>query len=149
MRAGRRIALQVEEVEPRSLMSGVAMTASLAGHVQGPAAHRRGTPDEGLIYRLRGVGRLDALGPVRVAGEVNTSFLTGRFIGLMTLSNRFGKVEIEIKDSYTPRDDFDFVVRSASGRYSQLVGEGGVLDLGIHRLGNRARFEMDVNPAES
>lgn len=148
MHTRKQIVPQVEAVESRSLMSGVSMAESLAGHLQGPAVHRRGTPDEGLIYKLQGLGRLDALGPVHVKGEVNTSFITGRFIGLVTFANRFGSVEIEVENSFTPRDDFAYIVRSASGRYADMLDDEGTLNLAIRRQGTQARFRMDIDPPQ-
>jgi hypothetical protein len=120
------------------------------GEASGVAIVRQDVPDAGDMYHLRGRGRISPMGNVAVRGDLQTSSITGRPIGTVTIANRLGRVELRITDGPSPAtpDAFHFEVASATGRYSQLEGTTGVLELRVGEPGpaGRARFEMDVNP---
>ncbi len=168
MRTTRRARIQVEPIESRNLLStfaqiprAVAGVVSpqiappplmITGQVRGTASVRHGLPDAGDMYTLRGKGRVEPLGQVNARGFLQTTSLTGRPIGTVTLSNRFGMVEMNITGRPTTNDAtspgvFNFQVSRATGRFARLGGTGGFIELVVGRTGRggSASFRMDVN----
>jgi len=167
MRPKRRASLQVEPMESRSLLSSVAPIPHaaagevstrifptplfIAGEVRGRALVQHGIPDVGDLYRLRGFGHVSPMGPVNAQGFIQTTSLTGRAIGTVTLSNRFGMVEMRIngrQTTNTPSPEvYNFEVSRATGRYARLGGTGGFIELAVGRAGRggQASFRMGIN----
>jgi hypothetical protein len=171
MRRTRHASLHVEPVESRNLLGTLApapqavageVSAStfpagplLTGEVRGTSLVRRGVPDAGDIYTLRGAGRVGPLGQVDARGVLQTTSLTGQPTGTVTLSNRFGVVEVRITGrpttgGATSTETFNFEVTRATGRYARLGGTGGVIELAVGRTGSGglANFRMGINPVD-
>ncbi len=169
MRTTRRASIQVEPIESRSLLSTVAPMPQavageistrifpppllLTGEVRGTASVHRGIPDVGNMYQLRGTGRVGPMGQVSARGFIQTTSLTGQPIGTVTLSNRFGMVEMKITgrpftNSASSFEEFRFAVTRATGRYAGLGGTDGFIELAVGRAGRggQAYFRMGINP---
>lgn len=169
MRATRQASLQVEPIEARVLLSTAASVRHAAaaevspliypppllvtGEARGMALVRRGVPDVGDHYTLRGTGRVGPLGLVNVQGTIQTTSLNGQPIGSVTLSNRYGVVEMRITgragaNGGAQPGSFNFEVTRATGRHANLAGTGGVIELAVGNAGRNglANFRMGINP---
>lgn len=169
MTKSRRASVQVEPIEPRRLLSSLAPATRavagevsvrvfpppllLTGEVRGTAVVRRGIPDVGTMYTLRGSGRVGPMGQVNAQGFLQTTSLSGRPLGTVTLANRFGAVQMKVTGLPTTADGtttqvFNFEVTRATGRYARLAGTGGVMELTAGRTGDGglANFRLGINP---
>ena len=125
----------------------------LTGVVRGTASVQHGIPDVGDLYTLRGTGRVGPMGQVNARGHIQTTSLTGRPIGTVELSNRFGLVEMKITgrpttNGATSPGVFNFQVTRATGHFVHLNRTGGVIEVAAGRTGRGgvATFHMDINP---
>lgn len=169
MRRIRRATFRVEPVEPRHLLSTLAPVPPavagevstrifpppllLTGEVRGTAWVRRGIPDVGTLYMLSGAGRVSPLGQVNAQGFIQTTSLTGQPLGTVTLSNRFGAVQLRVTGrpptaGMTAPEVFTFEVTRATGQFARLAGTGGVMELAVGRVGRSglATFRLGINP---
>lgn len=157
MRTSRRYSPRVEGIESRALLSGGGRVAPMifpppvlvSGHAQGSVVVFPSVPDVGTRYDVSGSGRMSPMGHVSVKGSIQTTSIAGRPLGTVTLANRFGSVELRITGQAGPSDSksssFEFTVDSATGRFTNLLGTGGTLELNApHRVGH-GRFTMDIN----
>lgn len=157
MRTSRRYSPRVEGIESRALLSGGAAVAPMifpppvlvSGHAQGGVVVSPDIPDVGTRYDLSGVGRMSPMGHVSVKGSIQTTSIAGRPLGTVTLANRFGSVELRITGQAGPSDSrssaYEFTVDSATGRFKNLMGTGGTLELNVPHHVGRGRFTMDIN----
>ena len=85
-------------------------------------------------------------GRVSVRGSIQTTSFAGEPSGTVTLANRFGSVELRITGRSGPEgSDYRFEVASATGRFANLKGTGGVLELTAPVEPGRGRFRMEIN----
>ncbi len=165
MRVSRHVSIQVEGFESRTLLSTAAAAPAevvpqiypppvlLNGGVRGGVLIRHGIPDAGDMYVFRGSGRVGPRGPVSAQGVIQSTSLTGDPIGSLTLSNRFGRVELrldirsQISSGGLP-NAVSFVVARATGQFARFQGTDGVIELhtGKPGRGGVAAFEMMINP---
>jgi hypothetical protein len=118
------------------------------GHAQGAVAVFPSVPDVGTRYVFSGTGNMSPMGRVLVRGSIQTSSFTGQPAGMVTLANQFGRVQLQITGRAGPdgSNSYQFEVASATGRFANLEGTGGVLELKAPDRVGRGRFEMEINP---
>lgn len=168
MRSSRRVSIQVEAIESRALLSAIAPVQAhpaaevapqiypppllLTGHVRGGGFVRHDIPDAGSMYVLQGTGRVGPMGRVSAQGVFQTTSLAGQPIGNLTLTNRFGQVELQLTGrTGTPSsglpEEWEFTVTRATGQYAGLEGTGGNLELHVRWAPDGSlSFRMDINP---
>lgn len=155
MRTSRRFSPQVEGVESRALLSGGTHTVPMIfpppllvhGQARGAVVVSPSIPDVGTRYVFSGAGDISPMGRVSVRGSIQTTSFTGQPTGTVTLANRFGSVELRIAGRAGPdgSNAYLFQVASATGRFANLNGTGGVLELTAPNEPGRGRFRMDIN----
>jgi hypothetical protein len=86
------------------------------------------------------------MGRVTMRAFVNNFSMNLDWNGQMALANPFGRVDLQITGSEF--STFNFVVSSATGRFTHLSGTEGVLTLTTGNSGpsNLAPFRMSINP---
>jgi hypothetical protein len=158
--------LQVEELEPRTLLAtGPLLFASaaaasvapahrhpapaLAGAIHGKITARPVTSGAGAAFALTGSGMVGGLGKVTLSGSVHAAgaLLPGGMGGRLVLANGRGALTLRVEG--TPPggvaslpDQFEFSVVRGTGAYRHLTG-AGTIDL---RLGSAAQFALTIQP---
>jgi hypothetical protein len=158
--------LQVEELEPRSLLAAGLLVVpraaealvaprhrhqapALTGTLRGSYAARqaRSGATEGLV--LTGSGAVGGLGPVSVSGSVRLGrlVLTGVAGGRVTLANARGTVTLRL-EAATPGGvvpmpgPFAFRIVRGTGAYRHLAGKGAI----TFHVGSAGRFALTIQP---
>jgi hypothetical protein len=132
--------IEVEELEPRTLLS------VLAGTLHGRFAPRHGPSGAGANV-LRGSGTVAGLGRVVLTGSVTAgSLAAGTPAGRLTLANARGAVTLRLVEptagAAAQPDSFAFHILHKTGAFRRLTGEG-TIEL---QLGASARFALALEP---